>query len=263
MSTKERLEDAIQGLQQLGLQEYEARCFVGLSRLSSGTAKQISEITEVPRTRVYDAIRVLETKGLVEVHHSSPKQFRAVPLEEAMETLRDQYESRVSRVQRALESVDSVDTDDESPVQEVWSISGADPIEHRTVDLVDQATEEVVLLLADRELLTGGLVAALNEVDDDTELLVGAASDSLRSELQEAVDPTGTFTSELEWLTAGDSPTMGHVLLADRSTLLVSTVLETNGMHAVYGSGVANGMVHMVGLFVSEQLLPRIRDKGI
>ena len=258
MSTKERLEDAIQGLQQLGLQEYEARCFVGLSRLSSGTAKQISEITEVPRTRVYDAIRVLETKGLVEVHHSSPKQFWAVPLEEAMETLRDQYEFRVNRVHRALESVETVDTDEDSPVQEVWSISGAEPIEHRTVDLIAGASDEVVLVLGDRELLSGGLVAALNDVDDETELLVGTVSESLRTELKEAVDATATLTSELAWLIGDDSATFGHLLLVDRSALLISSVLEDDGLHAVYGSGEGNGMVLMARRFVTERLFPSV-----
>ena len=60
MSTDNASNEAVGLLQQLGLKEYEARCFVGLSQLSSGTAKQLSESTEVPRTRVYDAIRVLE-----------------------------------------------------------------------------------------------------------------------------------------------------------------------------------------------------------
>ena len=67
------MEEAIEVLQQLGLKEYEARCFVGLTRLTSGTAKQLSEQTEVPRTRVYDAIRMLEAQRLVEIQHSSPQ----------------------------------------------------------------------------------------------------------------------------------------------------------------------------------------------
>ena len=50
-------------LQELGLREYEARCFVGLSRLPTGTAREISEVTEVPRTRVYEATRVLAAEG--------------------------------------------------------------------------------------------------------------------------------------------------------------------------------------------------------
>jgi len=96
MDTPENVAEAIEVLQQLGLKEYEARCFVGLARLNTGTAKKLSELTEVPRTRVYDAIRILEAQGLVEIQHSSPQQFRAVPLEEATERSRDQYEERAS-----------------------------------------------------------------------------------------------------------------------------------------------------------------------
>ena len=39
MTTEETLNGAVTALQELGLKEYEARCFVGLSRLSLGTAK--------------------------------------------------------------------------------------------------------------------------------------------------------------------------------------------------------------------------------
>jgi sugar-specific transcriptional regulator TrmB len=136
MDTNQNLGEAVEVLQQLGLKEYEARCFVGLSRLHSGTAKQLSEMTEVPRTRVYDAIRMLEAQGLVEIQHSSPQQFRAVPLEEATETLRDQYEARVERLHDALETVEIVDEDDESSVQEVWAMTGGDAVENRTNDLI-------------------------------------------------------------------------------------------------------------------------------
>ena len=108
-------DEAISVLQQLGLKEYEAKCFVGLSRLTAGTAKQLSEITDVPRTRIYDAIRVLEAQGLVEIQHTSPKQFRAVPLEEAVETLRDQYRDRVDRLERLLDGVEDVEPADEPP----------------------------------------------------------------------------------------------------------------------------------------------------
>ena len=48
-------------------------------------------------------IRLLEAQGLVEVQHSSPQRFRAVALEAATETLRDQYEARVDRLANALD----------------------------------------------------------------------------------------------------------------------------------------------------------------
>lgn len=102
MSPAEHIEEAVQLLQGLGLKEYEARCFVRLTRLDTGTAKKLGELTEVPRNRVYDANRVLESKGLVEIHHSNPQRFRAVSLDEAIETLRDLYEGRVHRLHTTL-----------------------------------------------------------------------------------------------------------------------------------------------------------------
>ena len=107
-------EEAVEVLQQLGLKEYEAKCFVGLTRLNMSTAKKLSSLTDVPRTRIYDAIRVLEAQGLVEIQHTSPQQFRAVSLEEATATLRDQYEGRVDRLHNALKTVDTVEDDDSS-----------------------------------------------------------------------------------------------------------------------------------------------------
>src|SRR6056297_714014 len=145
MATTENLEEAIEVLQQLGLKEYEARCFVGLSRVETGTAKKLSEMTDVPRTRIYDAIRVLEAQGLVEIQHSSPQRFRAVSLDEATETLRDQYEARVERLHGALDPVEIIDSDDDAPVQQVWAMTGRQAIENRTDQLVEAATDEIVL----------------------------------------------------------------------------------------------------------------------
>ena len=141
MDASDSMQTAIEVLQQLGLKEYEARCFVGLSRVDTGTAKRLGELTEVPRTRVYDAIRVLEAQGLVEIQHSSPQRYRAVALEEATETLRDQYDSRVERLQSALETAEVVDDGDEEPALQVWSMAGQNGIENRTKQIVGDAED--------------------------------------------------------------------------------------------------------------------------
>jgi len=134
MAHSENIGEAVEVLQQLGLKEYEARCFVGLSRLNTGTAKQLSELTEVPRTRVYDAIRVLEAKGLVEIQHSSPRQFRAVPLDEATETW-DQYEGRVEATIDARHGRYRGGGRRPPAVQGRWSAPHRD-VENRTNDLI-------------------------------------------------------------------------------------------------------------------------------
>ena len=266
MDTDANLEEAIEVLQQLGLKEYEARCFVGLSRLRTGTAKQLSEMTEVPRTRIYDAIRVLEAQGLVEIQHSSPQQFRAVPLEEATETLRDQYEARVERLYDALDAVEIVDADDESPVQQVWAMVGRDAIENRTNELLKEATDEIVLVLGDESLLTEDLVDNLNEVGNGVDLLIGALTESLQDRIQTAVPNATTFISGLEWLhgenAAEDDTAIGRLLLVDRSTILVSSIMpRTMEEQAVFGDGFGNGLVVIARRLMAQGLLT-VRDPG-
>lgn len=260
MSTDETLDEAVEVLQQLGLKEYEAKCFVGLSRLSTGTAKRLSEVTDVPRTRVYDAIRVLEAQGLVEVQHSSPQQFRAVSLEEATDTLRDQYEARVSRFEAALEAAEAIDGDGEEPVQEVWAMSGADAVENRSHRLIEGATEEVVLVISDESLLTDDLIACLTELDSDVDLLLGAVTEGLENQIHDAIPRATTFLSGLDWLRAqngvDDDVGIGRLLLVDRSTILVSTLVpDTGEEQAIFGGGFRNGLVVIARRLMSQGLL--------
>ena len=265
MTTEANQEEAIEGLQQLGLQEYEARCFVGLTRLSTGTAKKLSEITEVPRTRVYDAIRVLKTKGLVEIHHSSPQQFRAVPLEEAMETLRDQYESRVKRVRTALEDIENVESEDESPVQEVWSISGAEAIQNRLVEVIGDADEEILLVVGHQSTLSAEAREALDGLPEQSDILIANESQRPTQELQEVFPDRAQFLSGLEWIeepeTADGDPDIGVLLFVDRSIILVSFTLPDGGeKQAIYGRGNGNGFVIMARRIFSRGIRP-IRER--
>ncbi len=260
MDTEENLEEAVEVLQQLGLKEYEARCFVGLTRLETGTAKKLSDLTEVPRTRVYDAIRVLEAQGLVEIQHSSPQQFRAVSLDEATETLQDQYEDRVERLHDALATVEIVDDDAESSVQEVWALSGQDAIENRTEQLVESATDEIVLVIGDDSLLTEDLVETLNDLGNGVELLIGSLTPSLQDEIQTAVPVATTFVSGLEWMhgenDTEDDTAIGRLLLVDRSTILVSSIMpDSKEEQAIFGEGFGNGLVVIARRIMAQGLI--------
>jgi len=264
MKTDANVEEAIEVLQQLGLKEYEARCFVGLNRLNTGTAKKLSNLTEVPRTRVYDAIRVLEAQGLVEIQHSSPQQFRAVSLDEATETLRDQYENRVERLHDALTTVDIVDEDDESSVQEVWAMTGQDAIENRTEQLIQTATDEVVVVIGDESLLTDDLINTLNEVGNGVQLLIGTLTPSLEEKVQAAVSGATTFVSGLEWLhgekTSEDETAIGRLLLVDRSAILVSSIMpDSKEEQAIFGEGFGNGLIVIARRLMAQGLIP-VRD---
>jgi len=257
MAPSENIQEAVDVLQQLGLKEYEARCFVGLSQQSTGTAKQLSEITDVPRTRVYDAVRVLEAQGLVEIQHSSPRKFRAVSLSEATETLRDQYENRVDRLHDALDDIELHTADDEESIQEVWSMTGSTAIENRTDRLLSDADSEIVFVIGDESLLTETLVDQLTGIGNGADLLIGAPTESIRTRVQEAIPRATTFVSGLEWLREEPNDTgetaIGRLVLVDRSTILVSSIVpSTSDEHAIFGEGFGNGLVVIARRLMSQ-----------
>ena len=264
MNKEITVDQAAELLQELGLKEYEARCFVGLVRVHSGTAKQLSEITDVPRTRIYDAIRVLEAQGLVEVQHSNPQRFRAVPVEEAVHSLRKQYEDRVDRFGDVIEAIDPIDEDNDTPVQEVWALTGKVAIANRAAKLIESATEEVVLVLGNEALLTPDLVDQLNSLPANVDVIIGAVSEDLSAKITAEVPAATSFVSGLDWLSATESETaaIGRLLLVDRSKLLVSTYdAENETEHATYGSGFGNGFVVVSRRLLAQGLLPE-RDPG-
>ncbi|WP_254536025.1 TrmB family transcriptional regulator [Halomarina litorea] len=246
---QDSVNEAVEQLKQLGLKEYEAKCFVALSRVDSATAKTVSEQSEVPRTRVYDATRVLEAKGLIEVQHSTPQQFRAVPIEEAIETLRSRFESQFDALRANIRGLDRPDDPDDDAIHEVWSISGTDAIANRTERLIRGAETEVVLVVGVPSLVTDDLLETLDEATDrGVSVSVGTLDETLRETAERSLDGIETFVSGLEWLRGNGGTTeetaIGRLLLVDGSTILVSSFEPSTGEErAVFGRGFTNGLV--------------------
>ncbi len=261
--------ESIELLQQLGLKEYEAKAFVALARLPHGTAKEISEVSEVPRTRVYDAIRVLETKGLVEIQHSSPQQFRSVSIDEAVDTLRDEYEERIGSLRSALAGVDQAAIESDSDVShEVWSLSGRTAITNRTQGIVESATDEVVVVFGAEDVYTDEIGRHLrNATERGAEVIVGTFTEALRDRVRDAVPDAEVFVSGLDWLEglkavdSDDDTEISRLLLVDRSTILVGTQTATTvgddvEERAVFGRGFDNGLVVIARRLMSSGLGP-------
>jgi sugar-specific transcriptional regulator TrmB len=256
--------EAISLLQELGLQEYEARCFTALAHLPKGTAKDIHELSGVPRTRVYDAIQELESKGLVEVQHSNPQQFRSVEINEAAQTLRQQYNSRIDDLHTSLADAEpqSIGREDDQ-LQEVWSLSGHEAIESRTLDLIDKAESEIALIVVDETVMSETLFEKLHEAADrELSILLGGQTEAITSQIDSELPNIRVFQTELDWLTGAPSDhevAISRIILIDREMLLIGSYYpdaddETATEQAIFAKGLENGIVVLLHRLVSSGL---------
>lgn len=271
-------QSTVELLKELGLKEYEARVFVALTRVSHGTAREISELADVPRTRVYDAGEQLEERGLVEVRQSKPQCYRAIPVGDAVEVLRRRYGSRFDDLADALAELEA-SRDPGGPMDGVWSLSGSETIVERATQIIDAAEEEVVVLLgaaASDENAAPALASADPSAGVNTDATGGAdaglvaeraraathrgvtvylgslAPDATTRERVRETIPEARAPGELEtWLRASDATAegIGYLAFADRNELLLSSVADSDGERvetAIRSTDFGNGLLAMM-----------------
>lgn len=225
----------------MGLSAYAARTYVALVGLGEGTARDVSERAEVPRTRVYDAVEELSERGLVDVQHATPKRFCPASAETTSRHFEREYASRVNHLREALDGVDHQPGSDEQ--RGVWTVTGRTAVTDRVLEFLAAAEREVVYMTVE-ELLTDEIVDTLRAARNrGVRIGLDPADDAVYRRIREAVGTVETV--ETSW-DPTETPA-GRVVLVDRERTLASVLVENgNGGReetAIWGSGRTNSLV--------------------
>ena len=101
----------VEALKSFGLSEYEAKVLLALIAKGELTAKEISEFSGVPRTSVYDVIKSLMDKGLVE-SYGKPMKFRALDSSDLMRIFSKKVEENLRFLREELPAVERGETEE-------------------------------------------------------------------------------------------------------------------------------------------------------
>lgn len=80
-------QQAVEELVRLGLNSYEARAYVALTRRDSFTAGQVARLASLPRQRIYDVLGSLVTKGLASARPGNVVKYAATEPSAAIDRL--------------------------------------------------------------------------------------------------------------------------------------------------------------------------------
>ena len=252
---------AIEQLEALGLSSYAARTYVALVRLGDGTAQDVSDVSDVPRTRVYDAVEDLRALGFVDVQQSTPKRFFPVSTETTGRHFEQEYRHRVDRLVESLGAIEPAVTSSEQ--RGVWTVTGHGTVSERIADFVDSATDEVVFMSVGA-LLTDDVVDSLRAASErGVTIRLAEMADSTEATVLDAVPEAEPFDSLWVW---SDTPA-GRLLMVDQSKTLVSVLVpevgdrptESEEETAIWGSGETNSLVVVLRAIFAWQL-DRNRD---
>lgn len=98
-------ESLVKKFMKLGFKEYEARVFLTLSIIGPATATRIHEFSGVPRPRVYDVLKELNKKGLLEIQPGSPQVFQAPPVDLVINRIKKEIDRTINEVSEELAKI--------------------------------------------------------------------------------------------------------------------------------------------------------------
>jgi sugar-specific transcriptional regulator TrmB len=247
---------AIEQLERFGLSTYAARTFVALVMLGTGTAKDVSRVSEVPRTRVYDAIEELQGFGLVDVQQASPKEFWAISAETTVGTFEREMDERLSILVRALDELEPVERPEEQ--RGVWTVDSQSSVTDRVIEFIGEADEEVVYMTVE-DLLTDDVVEALRgAAERDATIHLGGVSSEVQERIQDDIPDAEMFESLWVW---SDTPA-GRLMMVDGRRTLVSVLVngaddaptEPRAETAIWGAGQTNSLVVVLRAIFTHRL---------
>lgn len=85
-------QETLDKLEDIGLNMYERKIYSALISRGVSTAGELSEMTNVPRSRAYDVLESLAEKGFAVIKSSQPMEYVAIPPEQAIENIKKQHE---------------------------------------------------------------------------------------------------------------------------------------------------------------------------
>lgn len=102
-----RSDEALNILRRLDLNQYESKVYLALLAKGTASAGEISEIGDVPRSRVYDVLVSLEKKGLATISQSKPVKYSPIDPSEIVNRMKLQYEKDLEAKLSGLKNIDS------------------------------------------------------------------------------------------------------------------------------------------------------------
>lgn len=244
-------------LDRLGFGTTEAKVLVGLHKLGTATAREVSRVTDVSRPQVYSAAEELEQRGIINVQQANPKQFQPVSPDETAALLQRAFGQDIEQVADYLETVAAQRDGPDEEREDIWTVRGQEAISERIMQLIEEATARVVFGVQTEALLTPDIEQALRDcADGDVEVLVISSSAAVRDYFSEdegisVLEPRDRMS---------DRDHTGRMLLVDQDTVLHSVLgdeelpgLRQETAYWSSGSGFASTLIAMMERFINEQ----------
>ncbi|WP_268872609.1 TrmB family transcriptional regulator [Methanofollis ethanolicus] len=149
-SFSENNQRIVEKLKTWGMTEYESKIYTSLVMLQVGSARDIHELTDIPRGRVYEILGDLTKKGYIGIIQGSPTRYRALDISRTFERIKKDTMGSIDEIRQMLEEIEKTAKPANVPGYVVQSESA---IDNQVNAILKQARDAVLVLCNDPAFL--------------------------------------------------------------------------------------------------------------
>jgi sugar-specific transcriptional regulator TrmB len=136
-------------MESLGLTSYEIRVYLSLLEHGSMTASDISKISGVPYSKIYEVLNSLENKVWLESDSSRPQKFYPKSPSTALEAVRFQKENEIKNNEEIIKN-ELIPIYEKSGIKEkpeIWVVRGFYNIAGKVNEIIQNSQRELLIAL--------------------------------------------------------------------------------------------------------------------
>ncbi|MCP3872372.1 MAG: TrmB family transcriptional regulator [Desulfobacteraceae bacterium] len=132
--------DTDSNLKELGFSQYEAACYMALVSHHPVNGSQLSKFSGIARSRIYDVLRNLISKGYV-IEINAGK-YAPLPSDELIKRLKRSFYRNIEVFEEQISKASQKDA-----FEYVWTLTGYDHVMEKAIEMIKEAKEEIYVRL--------------------------------------------------------------------------------------------------------------------
>ena len=139
------MEQLIESLKKLGLTRYEAKAHIGLNKIGFGQANEISEISEIPRSRIYDILNELEKKNFIKIKRERPLVYHVIQPSIVFKNKKEEFINNLNSSEEKLEEIYlNKISEVQAPVSLIYS---PENIIRKEISIIKNSSKSITLVI--------------------------------------------------------------------------------------------------------------------
>ncbi len=131
--------DLVEKLKEIGFNSYEAKVYIALLKKHPATGYEVSKLANIPQSRTYDTLKVLEEKNIVASTNTKPVFYTPVKPKQILSGYQRKMNSTINYLEKHLPEV----RDDYN--EPIITVSGKQNIQNKILEVIQNAKREIYM----------------------------------------------------------------------------------------------------------------------